>query len=151
MRKLLMLLCISSLFACTDAGTERKEAVQTTEPVHQHSEPSKLALNDGAKWKSDESTNKNVAELEAIVRRFTNRQPKGTADFTSVANELQTGLDKLIKECRMQGADHEALHQWLEPLMKNVSELKSADNEKSSSELFNEISEQLINYHQYFE
>ncbi|HTM92143.1 MAG TPA: hypothetical protein VL095_06990 [Flavisolibacter sp.] len=149
MKKLLILLCISSLFACTNAGTEKKETIQAPEETHH--EATELALNNGARWKSDESTNKNVAELEAITDRFTTNQPKLTADFTSVANELQTGLDKMIKECRMQGADHEALHQWLEPLMKNVNELKKANDEKEASKLFNEISEQLINYHQYFE
>lgn len=151
MRKLLILLCISSLFACTNAGTEKKETVQTTEPAHQHGDHAKLILNDGAKWKSDESTNRNVSELETTVRRFTDEQPKVTADFTRVADELQSGLDNLIKECKMQGPDHEALHQWLEPLMKNISELKKADDEKDASKLFREISEQLDNYHQYFE
>ena len=149
MKKFLILLCISSLLACTNAGIEKKETIQATEEAHY--ETSKLALNNGTKWKSDESTNKNVAELETITDRFTTSQPKLTADFTSVANELQAGLDKMIKECRMQGADHEALHQWLEPLMKDVNELKKANDEKEASKLFNEISEQLNNYHQYFE
>jgi hypothetical protein len=137
------------LFACTNTGTEKKETIQATEEAHH--EATKLTLNNGAKWKSDESTNKNVAELEAITDRFTINQPKLTADFTNVANELQAGLDKMIKECRMQGADHEALHQWLEPLMKSVNELKKAGDEKEASKLFDEIREQLNNYHQYFE
>jgi len=57
----------------------------------------------------------------------------------------------MVKECRMQGADHKALHQWLEPLIKNVGQLKKASDEKEASTLMNEISEQLTNYHQYFE
>jgi hypothetical protein len=57
----------------------------------------------------------------------------------------------LISKTLNYGADHEALHQWLEPLMKSVNELKKANDEKEASKLFNEISEQLTNYHQYFE
>ena len=148
MKKLLILFCISSLLACTNSQTGNKETVQATSEEH---EPQKLSLNKGAKWNSDEITNKNVAEIEAILHRFANKQPKLTANFTSVANELQTGLDKMIKQCRMQGEDHEALHQWLEPLIEDVGKLKKASDEKEASTLVDEISEQLNNYHQYFE
>lgn len=150
MKRLLILFCISSLLACTNSKTGNKETIQATAEEHQHAS-SKLSLNKGAKWKSDEITNKNVAELETILHRFANKQPKLTANFTSVANELQTGLDKMIKECRMQGEDHEALHQWLEPLIENVGQLKKTSDEKEASTLVDEISEQLNNYHQYFE
>lgn len=151
MRKLLILLCISSLLACTDTGTEKEKTVQATEDAHHHNETTTLALNNGAKWKADEGTNKNVVELDSIVCRFNGTQSKLTADFTTTANELQTGLDKMIKECRMQGADHEALHHWLEPLMRNVNELKNAKDEKEASKLFHQIAGQLNNYHNYFE
>lgn len=151
MKKLLMLLCMSSWLACTNSSHEHNENTQVTEEAHRHDEAKKLALNNGAKWKSDESTNKNVKELEAIANRFAEHQPKLTADFTRVANELQTGLDQMIRECRMQGADHEALHQWLEPLMKDVTALQKAVDEKEASKLFSDISGQLNKYHQYFE
>lgn len=150
MKRLLILFCISSLLACTNSKTGNKETIQATAEEHQH-EAQKLSLNKGAKWNSDETTNKNVTELETILHRFADKQPKLTADFISVANELQTGLDKMIKECRMQGEDHEALHQWLEPLIENVGQLKKASDEKKASTLVDEISEQLNNYHQYFE
>lgn len=150
MKKLLILLCISSLLACTNAETEKEETLQTTRDTH-HDEATTLALNNGAKWKSDENTNKNVAELEATVSRTTVNQPKLTADFTTIADSLQTGLDKMVKECRMQGPDHQALHQWLEPLMKNVKELKAAGNEDQASKLISNINQQLNEYHQYFE
>ena len=151
MKKGLILLCISSLFACNNAAENKEESVQTTEDAHPHEKASTPALNNGAKWKSDESTNRNVAELEAIVNKFNTTQPKLTADFINVANELQNGIDKMIKECRMEGPDHEALHQWLEPLLENVAALKKATTEKEALKLFDSIREQLETYHQYFE
>lgn len=150
MKKLLILLCISSLLACTNSGTGKTESVQTTAEEHPQ-EPQTLGLNNGSKWKSDDVTNKNVTELETTVKQFTNNQPKTLADFSRVANELQTGLDKMISECRMHGAEHEALHQWLEPLIINVSQLKKASEEKEALKLLAEINEQLKNYHQYFD
>ena len=150
MKKLLILLCISSLLACTNSETKNKEAIPATAAEHEH-EPQKLGLNNGSKWNSDDITNKNVAELEAILDRFTKSQPKLTSDFISVGNELQTGLDKMIKECRMQGADHEALHQWLEPLIGDVGQLKKVNDEKEASKLVEKIRERLNEYHQYFE
>lgn len=150
MTKLLTLLCLSSLLACTSSETGNKETVKITVEEHQHASQ-KLSLNNGSKWNSDDTTHKNVAELEAILDRFNRKQPKLSADFTSVANELQTGLDKMIKECRMQGPDHEALHHWLQPLIKNISQLKKSNDEKEALKLVDEINEQLKNYHQYFE
>lgn len=151
MKKLLILLCISSLFACNNAADNKKESVQTTEDAHHREKVATPALNNGAKWKSDESTNRNVAELEAIVNKFNTMQPKLTADFINVANELQSGLDKMIKECRMEGPDHEALHQWLGPLLENVAALKKVTTEKEALKSFDGIREQLETYHQYFE
>lgn len=151
MKKLLILLCISSLFACNDAAENKEESIQTTEDALPHEKVATPALNNGAKWKSDESTNRNVAELEATVNKFNTTQPKLTADFINVANELQSGLDKMIKECRMEGPDHEALHQWLEPLLKNVAALKKATTEKEALKSFDSIRKQLETYHQYFE
>ncbi len=69
----------------------------------------------------------------------------------AAGNELQTGVDKMIKECRMQGADHDALHLWLEPLMKNVAALKKAASEQEASQALAGITERLDMYTQYFE
>jgi phage-related tail protein len=41
------------------------------------------------------------------VSRFSENKSKSLSDFQTAAGELQTGLDKMIKECRMQGADHD--------------------------------------------
>lgn len=151
MKKLLVLLCINSLFACNSATDQKAETVQTSEDARHHENAATLALNNGAKWKSDESTNTNVAELEAVVNKFNTTQPKLTANFINVANELQSGLDKMIKECRMQGPVHEALHRWLEPLLENVSALEKTTSEKEALKLFDAIAETLEIYHQYFE
>lgn len=149
-RILMLLLCLSSLLACNH-DEPNKEKGDTTEHNHQHSEAPMLTLNNGAKWNSDESTNKNVSELETIIHRWHGNTNKVLPDYQTAGNELQAGLDKMIRECRMKGPDHDALHLWLEPLLKNVRDLKKASREKEAAAVFHQIDERIKNYHQYFE
>lgn len=152
MKKLLMLLFTSSLLACNNAENKKGQTGLSTEDAHYPAtSATTLALNNGAKWKADESTNKNVSELKTIAKRLNDNKSKTLVDYTTAASELQTGLDKMIKQCRMQGPDHEALHQWLKPLLEDVTNLKKATDEKKASEFFSAVSERLKIYHQYFE
>ena len=60
-------------------------------------------------------------------------------------------LNKLISECKMTGADHDALHKWLEPLIGEMGKLKKSTNEQEAAGIVKEIDEQLKLYTQYFE
>ena len=147
---LTILLFASLLWACNDTLIEKEEAVSVAEALHRHDDAPTLALNNEAKWKADENTNRNVAELEAVAGRFNRKESKIVADYAAAGNEWKTGLDKMIKECRMKGADHDALHKWLEPLLKKVNSLQQATTKVEASKLYNEICGQLSVYHQYF-
>lgn len=105
----------------------------------------------GTKWKADSSTNNNVANLKSILIKFDAANNKSVDAYKQLGNELQAGLDKMIKECKMGGADHDALHKWLEPLIKQVNDLKSSADEKSAEAKTTEIREQLNVYSQFFE
>jgi phage-related tail protein len=141
-----------TLWACNNAESNKRGKDTASNTAHQHNnEQASLTLNHGEKWKSDESTNKNVEELKVTVSRFNENKNKSLADFHAAAGELQTGLDKMIKECRMQGADHDALHLWLEPVLKNVNSLKTVTSEAEASKLFSEIGARINSYKQYFE
>jgi len=63
---------------------------------------------------------------------------------------LQAGIDQMIKECRMKGPDHLALHKWLEPLMEQVNQLKQATNAASAKIHFSEVKKRLNIFNQYF-
>lgn len=153
MKKLLvMLLCAGALWACTNAEQSKEPVVKAAETSHEHeSAATGLTLNNGKKWNSDEPTNRNVADLKAIVARFDAKSNKAVGDYTAFASEFGTGLDKMIKECRMQGPDHEALHQWLEPLLAKTADLKKATTEAEAATLFHGIHERLNEYNTYFE
>nr|MBP9549648.1 hypothetical protein [Chitinophagales bacterium] len=61
------------------------------------------------------------------------------------------GINKMISECRMQGADHDALHLWLEPLMGMNKKLQAAGSVEEGAESLAMIQEQVNLYSQYFE
>lgn len=110
-----------------------------------------LTLNNGQKWKADAHTNENVAALRAIARDFAGKTHPGLTDYQVLDSGLQKGFDKMIRECRMEGTGHDALHLWLEPLLADVNELKKADNTASAEKIFTAIHERIELYTQYFE
>ena len=159
MKKLLILfLCTSLLWACNDdnKSTEIKNASEHAEHDADSSHQQKtgehaLALNNGKKWDGDESTNQNVEALKSIITPFGQKENRTMEDYSVLAADLQAGLDKMVKECRMKGADHDALHLWLEPLMKDVADLKNSKTVNEAAGLFTKINEQVNIYNSYFE
>ena len=148
MRKasLLLLCCTLFLFACNSASNKEEEHAE-----HSHSETSELALNNGAKWKADSITNHNVVVLKTIADNFKIKPAPSVNDYQLLGSDLKNGLDKMIRECKMTGADHEALHHWLNPLLKENSELKNLTDTALAKSVFNSIDKQLDEYHNYFE
>lgn len=109
------------------------------------------SLNDGAKWKADASTNENVANLKSIIDRFKTNADPAVEDYHAFQASFTDGISKMVKECKMQGPDHDALHVWLEPLMKDNKELKEQNSKEALAATFSTINERVNIYPQYFE
>lgn len=149
MKKSAILLMLAGLWwACNSVPSPTDENPSGDD---QHSHAVGLMLHNGQKWKADTSTNENVASLCTIARDFAGETHIGLTDYEALGSGLQKGFDKMIRECRMEGAGHDALHLWLEPLLVSVSELKRADNTISAEKIFAAIHERLELYTQYFE
>lgn len=149
---LLLFMCASLFLSCNNTEANRQTVVQPTEETRTHAEATTaLSLNNGAKWNSDESTNKNVAALQEIANRFKVKDGKDLAAYTAVGNDLQAALNALVSECRMKGEDHKALHHWLEPLLAKVKALQQATSKEKASDLFDAVQNQLNLYSSYFE
>lgn len=147
---LIMVVATGFLFACNTGGEKGKAPLTEPLTVNQadHPEqPQALALNNGAKWKADSTTLMNVALLQQIVS-----DPKnGSLDnYSKMAEGLQAGLNKMVSECKMKGDDHEALHHWLEPLIEQTKELKSAASTEDARAIFSRIKKQINLFSQYF-
>lgn len=110
-----------------------------------------LGLNNGAKWQSDENTNRNVSKLQAIITGFKKLKSPQAIDYRQAGSLLSEGLSTMTKECKMQGANHEALHLWLHPLSKEVIQLEKVKDTAYGKDIFNAIDTRLKVYKNYFE
>ena len=151
-RTLLVLFTAGILVSCnTEDRNVVSPAIEKEHESHSDKENGELALNNGNKWKADTTTNNNVKALLVIVDEFNSGKDKTLINYHTAAAGLQIGLEKMIKECRMQGEDHDALHKWLEPLMKQVSSFQKATTEEQAEEQVHNIHGQLNLYEKYFE
>ena len=155
MNRLLTILLITNfIWACNSHRySDNKEAIDSGKADHHQHEiiSENLVLNNGVKWKADNTTNNNVKYLLAIIEEFNNGTAKSLSADKKVADDLQKGLDKMIGECKMQGRGHDALHRWLEPLIEQVAKLRQASTEADAAKSLEAIHAQVSLYAQYFE
>ena len=151
MKKIISILLVTAYLTACDSnkGNEQKPSADTVSEKHEvHEEKAGvLQLNNGAKWKIDSVTAINVGLLKTIVSEAKANKP---ANYALTAEKLEEGLNKLIKECKMSGADHDALHQWLEPMIEKIKEFKNAGSAESAETILTGIEQQLNLFGQYF-
>ena len=51
----------------------------------------------------------------------------------------------------MSGPDHDALHQWLEPVLSETNQLKNVTDTAVAAKTFKSIDTRIDDYHNYFE
>jgi hypothetical protein len=148
---LIILLAASLLPACNSKNdnTGNADPATVTEHHEDHEKAAEgLALNNGAKWKADSTTLLNVTLLQTIV---SGAKKESLENYMQTAAQLEDGLNKLVRDCKMKGADHDALHQWLEPMMEKTKDLKKVSSVESAAAVLNEIEKQVNLFTQYFE
>jgi hypothetical protein len=116
-----------------------------------HKTEEKVSLPKDAKWQADANTNKNVNLLQQKAAELNKDEMTAPSHYHNIASSLQTGIDQLVKECKMKGPDHDALHLWLEPLMGEIKELKTVATTDTGDRLFYSIRTRLLDYNLYFD
>lgn len=147
-KSLFILLSASLLFACNQAPDKSTEDKHV---IHDIKQTTELALNNGTKWKADSVTSHNVANLRGIADDFKTEPAPSVSNYQKLSVDLNTGLNKMIKECKMTGADHDALHKWLQPILEENAELKNSSDTEIAGTIFKSIDKRLDNYINYFE
>ena len=153
LKKIIILLFLLSFYACNNSSSTTDkiaDSVHGVPPGDHKEDASALSLNNGKKWKSDESTRNHVMKLSEMIRSFNGRANNSSSDYRRFAAEVQTELDGLIKDCRMSGPDHDALHLWLEPILKQVAELKTDPAAEKATEIVQAITKDVDLFNQYF-
>ncbi len=152
MKQILTMLLAASLLPACNSKNDNTASADSAPAVENHEDHEKksegLVLNNGAKWKADSTTILNVILLQTIV---SNAKKENLENYMQTTAQLEDGLNKLVSDCKMKGADHDALHQWLEPLMGKTKELKKAATIASAATMLNEIEKQINLFPQYFE
>lgn len=132
--------------ACSNNG-KQEEATSNHEHKNIDTASTALRLNNGVKWKTDEATRKNVAHLTKIINDNSNIDVKNRAQLTK---QLQTRIDTLVMQCKMQGPDHDALHVWLNQVLHNLKEMKEEEKD-TYLESYAELRKDVENFHVFFE
>jgi len=116
-----------------------------------HEETQALNLNNGMKWKADTATNQRITDLQNIADHFKTITAPTPSEYQVLGNDMNNMLQKLLQECKMTGPDHEALHQWLTPVMRLSNDLKNIKDSSTARKNVNDLDTQLKAYHTYFE
>jgi len=149
MKTILIIISIGLFISCSDSKTGTKEDHSHDAAAVEHHQPESsdaMELNNGNKWKSDETTRQHVQNMQSIVN---GAEPKTPDEYVAVAKHLKSEADKLISDCRMQGADHDALHKWLMPYLNEVQALEKGD--ENASMHFENVKHKLAEFNNYFE
>lgn len=153
MKRMLILLLLAGIgWGCNtpDRAQVKSETIQ--EESHQHeASATALQLNNGAKWKSDSATNLQVEVMKNRIQSFDEKKEINLVAYHQLGENLKAEVDKLIKECRMEGPDHDALHIWLQPLIEKTHQLQTTTDGTAAAELKTQLAELLHVYSQYFE
>ena len=118
-----------ALVACSTeankAGRDFRQASLDKLPGAQNTNPGAI------KWKADLTTKMNVG---LMLKVMTERRYLDVSERKNLSSALSSRIDVLVKECRMQGPDHEALHKWLENVIDKMKHLEKGTGYKKSVE-----------------
>lgn len=147
---LLIIVSAFAIYSCsnTEKKTEKEEKKSTEEKMeHEHTEAEPIQLNEGKKWKVNDSMLVYIRKMESDFMVFV---AEGSSDVNVFADSLQKNIDLLTSNCTMKGAAHDELHKWLVPYMELVGQLKTkAAGEKEK--LIFELQKSFKTFNSYFE
>lgn len=140
-----LIMCVALLSACNQ-GSDKVEPKENASQV----QVTGLSLNNGSKWQADSTTSRHVVDLRTIADMFKIHPNPSADEYQILGNDLGNSLSKMIKDCKMTGPDHDALHQWMEPILNESNQLKSSTDTTTARATFTLIDKQLDDYHTYF-
>ena len=143
MNKMIIILTVF-IAACTSQVQTDKERNENSN--NREITATEVQLNNGQKWKADETTKQNVAALVSIISdsSYANASKKG-----ELSDAMQRKVNTLVSQCSMKGADHDALHVWLETIVKDMKDLKRGDNQYSAA--YSVLKKDIANFYEFFE
>lgn len=149
MKKSLFILFFAAiLFSCSQStnNTESQSNHDSSQAIG-----AGLTLNNGAKWKSDSITNHNLIRLKVTANMFKVEPFPSQSNYQILGNDLANDVDTMLQQCKMKGADYDALHQWLSPILSQSSQLKNITDTAEARRIFDSLDQRINIYEQYFD
>ena len=107
-----------------------------------------IEMNAGTKWAANPETNEGVLKMQNLLKTH----PTNTLeDYYTLAAQLNTDKNYVVKNCTMKGASHDNLHVWLLPLMAKIEALSETKSLNEASKIKHSIEENINAYSDYFE
>ena len=149
MKKSLFTVIYASFLLSCSQSTNKPE-------LHDHDTDSvaadtRLTFNNGAKWQADSITNHNVIRLRTTANMFRVDPFPPLNSYQILGNDLSGDIDTLLRQCKMKGDDHEALHKWLTPIIHQSYRLKDITDTAVARKVFDSLDQRIGLFHQYFE
>lgn len=139
------------LWACGAENKSEKENKSTKEKEEttEHEQVAEeIQLNQGKKWKVDDSMMVYIRKMESTLLEF-----RMSTEPTShqLANSLLSNIDSLTSHCTMKGPAHDELHKWLVPFIETVNQFSKSENDYEIAEGYKEIIRSFDTFNQFFE
>lgn len=126
-------------------------SVAANEHTHRHSEPTKPEAA-GKKFEPDAPLKKRIREIrEAIGSQMPafHEDKMKQADYSKLANKIESTVQLMIKECKLAPEADNALHGAIAKLMAGSSEMKTNDK-KMQRKGFETVSSGIESYRRLF-
>lgn len=108
-----------------------------------------VQLDNGKRWLANPETTQGIANMVALLEKN-----ESNLDDSSIRKSFQKELEKefqdIFKNCTMEGAGHEQLHNYLLP-MKDLFEGIGANDTEQRKRNYNLLKQHLSDYTKYFE
>jgi hypothetical protein len=128
--------------------TSHSDAYSSHEHQGEVIEEAGLSLNNGEKWKVNDSMMIHVRAGEKAVHSFGTTAVK---DYQALAGNLKENINLLTSSCTMTGKAHDELHVWLLPYIALVDELSANADTEEAAKYFHKVEASFKTFNNYFE
>lgn len=154
-----MVLSAAVLWTCYNAGeNSTKTGDSDTAEIERKADgrsddvSATLKLDEGGKkWKADSITGIHALKIEQLINTFNGRTDHVDNEYVELTNNIQGELDQLIRDCKMKGPAHQALHTWLESVLLDTQELKSSKTQEERKKSIIKLTVDIKKFREYFE
>lgn len=147
-KSLFTVLFVSVLFSCNQSTNNSPSHDDDT---HSAVADVNMTLNNGAKWKADSITNHNVIRMKVTANMFRVKPFPELDTYQLLGGYLSNDVDTMLQQCKMKGADHEALHKWLAPIIDQSGRLKNVTDTAVGRRIFDSVDNRINMFNQYFD